>query len=92
MTRLLRRPLFRPWLHLAAILVLALLPAAAIAQQQQKRQPEPPRWFFSSGLGLYVMSVNDALAKDLALDRASGGLVVAVVRGGAADAAGIRPG
>jgi len=80
-------------LRAVVILALALLPAAGIAQQkQQQAQPEPPRWFFSSGLGLYVMSVNDALAKDLALDRASGGLVVAVVRGGAADAAGIRPG
>lgn len=77
--------------HLLAILALAILPAAALAQQQQA-PAEPPRWFFSSGLGLYVTSINDALAKDLALDRASGGVVVAVVRGGAADIAGIKPG
>ncbi|MDP1840797.1 MAG: right-handed parallel beta-helix repeat-containing protein [Reyranella sp.] len=78
---------------LVALLALVLLPAAAAAQQQQQQQqPEPPRWFWSSGLGLYVMSINDVLAKDLGLERAHGGLVLAVVRGGAADLAGIKPG
>ena len=50
------------------------------------------RWWLSPGLGLYAATINESVVRDLGLDRPGGLLVFALVRGGAAEVAGIKPG
>ena len=55
-------------------------------------QQASPKWGWGPGLGLYITTVTPALARDLHLDQEKGLLVLAVVRSGPGDQAGLKPG
>src|SRR5258708_77326 len=69
------------------ILLMLLAAVGAYAQQQPTID-----WMWSSGIGVYASTITPALVKEDALGRDKGLLVLATVRGGPADKAGLKPG
>src|SRR5258708_38357135 len=68
-------------------ILLMLLVATGVYAQKSTIE-----WTWSPGLGIYASTMTPALVKEAGLSRDKGLLVLATVRGGPADKAGIRPG
>src|SRR2546423_1001202 len=68
-------------------ILLMLLVATGVYAQQPSIE-----WTWSPGLGVYATTMTPALVKEAGLSRDKGLLVLATVRGGPADKAGIKPG